>query len=112
VKYVPAETLSFALPAFLLTDARAGQAALLAAALIGTALYLGLQGPKPLHFFVLAELALMAWLVGTTEVGSDLLAMPEEAAKLTLAIAVFLIPAIDETLSRRLQHRSGQAPET
>jgi hypothetical protein len=110
VKYVPAETLSFFLPAVLLADSALGDALLVIVAMVGTALYLGRQGPKPLYFYVLAELALLAWIVGTTEVGSELLPLRPEAAKLTLAIAVYLIPAVDDTLTRRLQ--PSQAPDT
>jgi hypothetical protein len=106
VKYVPAETLAFVIPSAALVSTNAMRVAVLAVALIGTPLYLGRRARVPVYFYVLAEVSLIAWVIATTDFGTELFALSANASRLTLTAAVFLVPGIDELLTRR----RGQVP--
>lgn len=108
VKYVPAEVLAFYAPAYALIPE--GDLLLrrivLGAGLIGTVVYLLAARPKsagpPAYFYVLAAIAFLAWAVGVSDVGVQLLGLSPAASKVLFAVGVFLIPGIDEALTRFL----------
>jgi len=101
VKYVPAETLAFVIPATAFATTNIRRSVVLVVALIGTPLYLARAARLPLWFFILAELSLLAWIAGTTDFAVELLGIAPEVGKFVLFVAVFLIPAVDELLTRR-----------
>jgi len=101
VKYVPAETLAFVIPATAFATTNVRRSVVLVVALIGTPLYLARAARLPLWFFILAELSLLAWIAGTTDFAVELLGIAPEVGKFVLFAAVFLIPIVDELLTRR-----------
>jgi hypothetical protein len=110
VKYVPAETLAFVIPATAFATSNLRRSVVLAVALIGTPLYLALAARLPLWFFILAELSLLAWVTGTTDFAVELLGIAPEVGKFVLFVAVFLIPAVDELLTRRATAAGSRTP--
>lgn len=108
VKYVPAEVLAFYAPAYALIPE--GDLLLrrivLGAGLMGTVVYLLAARPKsagpPAYFYVLAAIAFLAWAIGVSDVGVQLLGLSSAASKVLFAVGVFLIPGIDEALTRFL----------
>jgi hypothetical protein len=110
VKYVPAETLAFVIPATAFATTNLRRSVVLVVALIGTPLYLALAARLPLWFFILAELSLLAWVIGTTDFAAELLGVAPEVGKFTLLVAVFLIPAVDELLTRRATAAGSKDP--
>jgi hypothetical protein len=110
VKYVPAETLAFVIAATTFATTNIRRSVVLVVALIGTPLYLARAARLPLWFFILAELSLLAWVIGTTDFAVELLGIAPEVGKFTLFVAVFLIPAVDELLARRATAAGSKNP--
>ncbi len=115
VKYVPAETLAFFVPA----SAAIGQSrkglliTVIVVATIGTMGYLWLNSrgledkKKPLpHFYVLAALAFLTWATGTAMNVAKLLGFDAVAGGIVLLIGVFLIPLVDGVLNQLLVRAS------
>lgn len=108
VKYVPAETLAFFVPAAALlgSDHRPWLIVALVVGAIGTVGYLLQAAPEDpdsrprVHYYVLACLAFLGWAVGTTPAVADLVHLDQVGAAFVLAVAVFLIPLADEMLNR------------
>ncbi len=112
-KYVPAEVLGFFLPATVL--ANNNNILLLACfivGLIGTPLYLFTTSsgqpdekkPRP-HFYFLALIAFAAWAVGTSGITARFFGLDTNAATFVLAVAVFLIPGLDQLVTKFLIDR-------
>ncbi len=111
-KYVPAEVLAFYVPALAISGVRGDQAALLLltiAGLAGTVIYLVAAARSepnpdrrpPAWFYVLAALAFVGWALGTVPELADLTGLSDAVTSLVLPITVFLIPGIDQALTRR-----------
>ena len=107
VKYVPAETLAFFVPAAagLGADREGLLIAVIVAGLVGTIGYLWVaaqredEDKRPMtHFYVLAGLAFLCWALGTSGSVSSLVDLDATAAGVILGLAVFLIPLVDEVL--------------
>ena len=121
VKYVPAETLAFFVPAAAaLGDDRDGWLiAVLLLACVGSVGYLWVTSPpkddpaeKPLpHFYVLSVVAFVCWSITTSPSVADLLGIDDTIAAIILLAAVFLIPLIDSGFNR-LNGREAPAPAT
>lgn len=110
VKYVPAEVLAFFIPlAAVVGDDRKGLLWLVTAvAVIGAPLYLAATAKRlppeqrpARYFYLLAVLATVAWLFGTSAPAADLIGLDEVAAAVVLALAVFIIPVVDGLLDQR-----------
>jgi len=115
VKYIPAEVIGFYLPAYALvtksspvvadTDNQStAQIIVLVVSLLGLIGYLFIRSdknsPPRIYFYVLAGLAFVAWAIGTSSVGQDVFHIPEGWNELAVLAAVFLIPMLDELISR------------
>jgi peptidoglycan/LPS O-acetylase OafA/YrhL len=106
VKYIPAEVLAFFIPAYALVETATptGPLVVFALGLVGTVAYLIARAdradPPRWYFYVLAALAFVAWAIGTTSIGSVLLHLPEWSAEVTVLGGVFLIPLIDEIVTK------------
>ena len=108
VKYVPAETLAFFVPAAaaLGTGRRGLLIVVVVAGLAGTVGYLWWQGQRakgkrPLpHFYVLAGLAFLCWAVGTCPNVATTIGLDQVEAGVVLGVAVFLIPLTDGVFTR------------
>jgi uncharacterized membrane protein len=111
VKYIPAEVLAFYIPSWALVDTATplGQWLVFAIALAGTVAYLMARAdradPPRWYFYVLAALAFVAWAIGTTTSGGVLFHLPPWLAQITVLAAVFLIPLLDEILTKYLAPR-------
>lgn len=109
VKYVPAETLAFFIPAAAVIGA--DQTALLVLALaagaVGTFGYLWLQAQResdpakrPLtHYYPLAVVAFGIWAIATSSNVASMLGLDGVAAGILLMVGVFLIPLADGVLT-------------
>jgi hypothetical protein len=122
VKYIPAEVIAFFLPAYALVepfrkdghleDLQWLPYVLVVAGFFGVMGYLFIRAPKENpprpYFYILAGLAFLAWAAGTSAASSDVfhLIKPEISGKLIVFAAIFLIPLIDEILTRRLSSSS------
>jgi hypothetical protein len=107
VKYVPAETLAFFVPvsAAIGTGQEAGLIAVMIVAALGSLLYLWVQAPKPpaapkFYFYLLAELALACWMLGTSGAVQDLVGVGQTAGGVVLLSGTFLIPLADRALEK------------
>jgi len=114
VKYIPAEVIGFYLPAYALvtksspivadTDKPTAQIIVLVVSLLGLIGYLFIRSdknsPPRIYFYLLAGLAFLAWAIGTSSVGQDVFHIPEWWNELTVLAAVFLIPMLDEMITR------------
>lgn len=121
VKYVPAETLAFLVPAAaaLGSERDTFLIAVLVVAALGTFGYLWLNArmlpeeKRPLkHFYVLAEIALFCWAVATIPTVASLFRIDSVLAAVILLVAVFLIPVADNMASTLLRSRVGITPRT
>ena len=111
VKYVPAETLAFFVPAAagIGRDRSALLILVVVVGAIGTLGYLWLRAQaepdknkRPLlHFYVLAVIAFLVWAIGTAPSVAQLAHLDEVAAGVVLGTGVFLIPLADRLLTRR-----------
>ena len=110
LEFVPVEVLS----GFLVLSAAAHNngvllIAALVAGLIATPAYLFLAGqrqlrePKMPHSYVLAVIAFTAWALGTNVEVANLFRLDQKVAYWILAAAVFLLPAIDGVLRKKLE---------
>jgi hypothetical protein len=109
VKYVPAETLAFFVPVAAAIGA-GKEAALIAATIVaalGSPLYLWVAASKvaaaetpTLHFYILAEGALLCWMLGTSGSVQSLVGVSATVGGVVLAGAAFLVPVIDEALTK------------
>lgn len=120
IKYVPAETLAFFVPAT--AAAGADEEGWLIVALIAGALgnfgwlWLSAQSiteeaKRPLrHFYVLAIVAFGCWAIATSPAVAELIGVGDVAAGLILLLGVFLIPLADGILNVLHARRSGGAP--
>ncbi len=112
VKYIPAEVIAFFLPAYTLAAKLQNLwwvgwliLVLSTLALIGYLLLRSDQNNPPhWYFYILSVGAFLAWAVGTSSAGVDLfhLDQSEITGKLIVMGAVFLIPLVDELLTRYL----------
>lgn len=109
VKYVPAETLAFFVPisAAIGSSEEGTLIALIAIAAIGTPLYLWVAalkapaGEKPrFYFYILAEIALACWLLGTSGPTQTLVGVSATLGGVILAAAAFLVPVTDEVIAQ------------
>ncbi len=113
VKYIPAEVIAFFLPAYALaaklTDFsdRIGWL-LVGVAVLGTVGYLLVKAdktkPPRLYFYILAVFAFLGWAIGTTTEVAELfkLPQPELSGKLVVFVTIFVVPLVDELLTRYL----------
>lgn len=111
VKYIPAEVIAFFLPAFALARALKLEWVdwlVLALAAFGLVGYLLIKAdkthpPRP-YFYLLSLVAFFAWAAGTSSAGEDLFcfSQPDITGKLIVMGAVFLVPLVDELLTRYL----------
>jgi hypothetical protein len=109
IKYVPAETLAFFVPvaAAIGTGKEGALIAAIIVAAVGSPLYLWVAGSKAavaerpkLHFYILAEIALACWVLGTSGSVQSLVGVGETLGGVVLAGAAFLIPVTDEVLTK------------
>ena len=109
VKYVPAETLAFFVPAaaYVGQDRQALLIAVVVIAVLGTAGYLFKRSRSlPLKqrptwiYYVLAVIAFLCWAIGTTPSVARLAGIDQVVAGLVLLGAVFLIPLADDVTSK------------
>jgi hypothetical protein len=109
VKYVPAETLAFFVPvAGSIGSSRSPLLiAAVSAGLVGTVGYLWLAGQRAEsdqrprgHFYILAAVAFVCWAIGTSANVAHLVRIDQVTAGVILGLAVFLVPLIDEVLTR------------
>lgn len=110
VKYVPAETLAFYVPAAAAIGATNDLLLVVVVAVgaVGTAGWLWYQASslaaeeRPLvHFYVLAVIAFLVWALATAPSLASLLRLDTVTTGIILAIGVFLIPLADGILERR-----------
>lgn len=109
VKYVPAETLAFFVPisAAIGSGDEGWLIAVIAIAALGTLGYLwqaapdrgSVQAPR-IHFYVLAEIALVCWMLGTSGPAEKLVGISQSHGGILLGIAAFLVPVTDGVLNR------------
>lgn len=105
VKYIPAEVLAFYIPAWALVETQSlGSWFVFFVGLFGTIAYLLVRAdranPPRWYFYALAAAAFIAWVIGTTTSGAVLFHLPEWSAEVTVLGAVFLIPLIDEIVTK------------
>lgn len=106
VKYIPAEVLAFYIPAYALVEANAplGPWIVFGLGLVGTVAYLVARAdradPPRWYFYLLSAIAFIAWSIGTSSIGSVLWHLPAWSSEVTLLGAVFLIPLIDEIVTK------------
>jgi hypothetical protein len=106
IKYVPAETLAFFLPAVALAKATPN---LLWAALVigavGTVAYLysvrSQTNPPRVYFYVLAFISFLVWALATNAPIQTLIGVSADVAGFILLVAVFLIPVVDKIITDR-----------
>lgn len=104
-KYVPAEVVAFYAPLYATLTGYAARVVVFAAAVVGLLAYLWLRAPKDApprwYFYVLGIVSFVGWALSTSTVGADLLHLAgPDVPKVALPIAVFVVPAIDEALTR------------
>jgi membrane protein DedA with SNARE-associated domain len=116
VKYIPAEVIAFFLPAYALAakldhfkeDLEWIGWLLVVGAAFGAVGYLLVKAdkskPPRWYFYPLSVLAFLGWAVGTSTAVAELfdLTQPDITGKLIVMAAVFVIPLIDELLTRYL----------
>lgn len=118
VKYIPAEVIGFYVPAYALakqvgTQGNGAQGnwaqwVVLALCTLGTVGYLFVRAnqekPPRWYFYLLSSLAFLAWALGTSMAGSELFQLEnaDVLGKLIVTAAVFLIPLIDDLLTKLL----------
>jgi hypothetical protein len=106
VKYIPAEVIAFYVPVYAYVQARPDWAKwlVLGLAVVGTLGYLYVRSekanPPRWFFYVLAVLAFIGWALGTSSLGADLFGFPDFVSKLAVFLAVFLLPLVDQFLTR------------
>ncbi len=108
LKYIPGEVIAFYIPAYSLIDTNAVdklRLGLLAVATVCSVGYLWVRAPKGTaaprwYFYVLAALAFLVWAFGASPVGADLWGWSPQATSLSLMVGVFVIPLIDQVLTR------------
>jgi hypothetical protein len=109
VKYVPAETLAFFVPAAAAigTKNEGWLIAVIVVALIGTPAYLWQAAPsvpptaKPrFYFYFLAEIALACWILGTSGPVESWVGITPTLGGIVLGIGAFLIPVTDGVLAK------------
>jgi uncharacterized membrane protein YphA (DoxX/SURF4 family) len=99
-KYVPAETLAFFVPIAAQATTDGTRRLILVVGAFGTVLYLFLGRKSRPYFYVLALIAYFAWALGTSDFGAELFGLDDNLSRIILAIAVFLIPGIDEAITK------------
>jgi hypothetical protein len=110
VKYIPAEVL--AIVVLLATSStNVGDWAVWVVAILGlvfTPIYLWNSAKKEneadrprFHFFVLASIAYIAWLLGTSDATREVTSVPDATGEWILGLAAFVIPGIDELLTKQ-----------
>lgn len=109
IKYVPAEALAFFVPvaAAIGTGKESALIAAIIVAAVGSPLYLWVAASKAtaaekpkLHFYILAEAALVCWMLGTSGSVQALVGVSATVGGVVLAGAAFLVPVIDEALTK------------
>lgn len=109
LKYIPGEVIAFYVPVYALVpkEARAGLVTVLAVAAAGTVGYLFARAdkasPPRFYFYILAVVSFLAWALGTSTVGADLMALPEWSSRAAIPVAVLVVPMIDEVITRLLE---------
>ena len=108
VKYIPAEVIGFYVSVYALVQQKGiwAQVLILVVCLFGTIGYLLMRAdpahPPRMYFYVLAVVAFLAWALGTSTLGQDTVNLPDYISKLAVLSAVFLVPMIDELLTKYL----------
>jgi uncharacterized membrane-anchored protein len=122
VKYVPAEILAFFVPVTASAGSgdEGGLIAAVAVAVVASPLYLWVHGQKAaagerpaMHFYFLAELALVCWLLGTSASVQSLFTINASVAAIILGAGALLIPVVDEAitlLEKKRDHAPAPAP--
>lgn len=109
LKYIPGEVLAFFVPVYALVpkEPKWGLWAVLVVGAVGGVGYLFAQAdkaaPPRFYFYLLSIVAFLAWTLGTSTVGTDLGALPDWISHAAIPAAVFLVPMIDEVLTRLLE---------
>jgi len=109
LKYIPGEVIAFYVPIYALVPKEPawGRWLILALAALGGLGYLIARAdktaPPRFYFYVLAVVAFLAWALGTSTVGTDLWALPDWVNRVAIPAAVFLVPMVDEVLTRLLE---------
>lgn len=107
LKYVPVEVVAFYAVVYASVQREADWLKwfILLLGVFGTVGYLVARSdrsrPPRWYFYVLSVIAFLAWALGTSSVGQDLFAFPDAAAKIMLPSGVFIVPLVDELLTRR-----------
>lgn len=105
-KFVPGETLGFALPATLLLTADWAVVSVAVVGLVGTPLWLRKRALReqpsnqqpPKRFYVVAMLAYVAWILAASSPLRGVLGVDEQVAALLVFCAVYLLPLVDDRL--------------
>lgn len=114
IKYVPAETLAFFVPAAagIGTSGRALLLAVVVAGAIGTVGWLWYKGSslpakeRPLfHFYVLSVIAFLVWALATAPNVAALANLSAIATSVLLLLGVYLIPLADGILTKLLPRK-------
>lgn len=64
-------------------------------------LLLGRHGRLPWFFYPLSLMSFAGWVAGTTDYAQRLLDLSRGECQVALALVVFVVPAIDEALTRK-----------
>jgi hypothetical protein len=109
LKYIPGEVIAFYVPIYALVpkDAAWGLVTVLVLGAAGSVGYLFARAdktsPPRFYFYLLSVAAFLAWALGTSSVGTDLWSWPEWCSRAAIPVAVFVIPLVDEVLTRAMQ---------
>jgi hypothetical protein len=118
LKYIPAEVIAFFLPAYALVQdpskPKAYKWLALGFGLVGTLGYLKAradqENPPRWYFYILSAFSFMIWAVGTTQ-ARELFGLEDDISKFFVLVGVFLIPLIDELLTKRSPKVEPVVPE-
>jgi hypothetical protein len=109
LKYIPGEVIAFYVPMYALVPKEPawGLWSILTLGAVGVLGYLFARAdktaPPRFYFYILAVVAFLAWALGTSTVGTDLWALPDWINRGAIPTSVFLIPMIDEVLTKVLE---------
>jgi hypothetical protein len=68
---------------------------------LGTLLLVGGKGGAPWFLYPLTLISFAGWVAGTTDYAQRLLDLSRGECQVALALVVFLVPAIDQAVSKR-----------
>jgi hypothetical protein len=108
-KYVPGEVTAFYIGAYGLADSNAGRCVILIIGVLATPMWAFAFSARRLaaYFYLLSAAAFLAWAIGTSDVGNQLVGLGQSSARLILVSAAFGIPLVDEVLTKALVRRRG-----